>query len=285
MFPCPRRAPAILLLILPLLVLSRLAWGFPQRVVSVNLCTDLMVATLAPERLISVTWLSHEPVDLEIQPTLLRIPVNHAGIEEILALRPDLVVGGEYGAPGLPPMLARAGVPWRALPLPRNLDDLYDGWHRVAQWLGNETMATAVTRTIAQGLQNTAEQLRPRQLRALMLNPGGWIAGPGNFQHAFLEAIGLRNVAAEAGIRDWGEASLEQIVHWAPDILIILETRYDGQARATRWLQHPLLTRVLRDRPPVRIDAAWLSCGTVDLLKAAEAVATSLQDSQAGARP
>lgn len=70
----------------------------PRRVVSVNLCADQLLLRLAPERVIAITTLSRR-ADLAPDPTLgADKPAIRGSAEEILALRPDLVVFGPFSA-------------------------------------------------------------------------------------------------------------------------------------------------------------------------------------------
>ncbi|MBK8971191.1 MAG: hypothetical protein IPM37_07385 [Hahellaceae bacterium] len=37
-----------------------------------------------------------------------------------------------------------------------------------------------------------------------------------------------------------GEVDLEALVRWSPDLIIVPRSHYDGQARATLWMEHPI---------------------------------------------
>ena len=57
-------------------------------------------------------------------------------------------------------------------------------------------------------------------LRALFFQSGGVVPGAGTFENAIMEAAGLENLAATAGIRDYGSLSLEKLIGMKPDVLI-----------------------------------------------------------------
>ena len=68
----------------------------PQRVLSLNLCTDqLLMALLPPQRIASITWLSRTEGDPALLDIARQLPVNHGSPEEVLAARPDLVLAGK----------------------------------------------------------------------------------------------------------------------------------------------------------------------------------------------
>lgn len=244
------------------------------RWVSVNQCVDQMLGYLAPEQLVSVTWLSHAPADLQIQPRLAMIPANHAHIEEILNWHPDGVIAGQYGAPGLKTLLPRFNIPLREVPLPEDFPQLYANWRLLAGWTHREPAAEALIDTLEAGFQTLARDLTPLQIRTLIINPNGWVAGAGNFQDAYLQKLGLINLAREQGISGWGEVDLEALVRWSPDLIIVPGSHYDGQARATLWMEHPILSRVSLRFPLLELDAEQLSCGTPELLRAGQQIHT-----------
>ncbi len=246
--------------------------AFAAGVMSVNQCVDQMLGYLAPQKLASVTWLSHESRSIAIAPSLLKVPANHAEIEEVLRLQPDLVIGGQYGAPGLKALILKFGLNWRELPLPTDFTSLYGNWNTLGRWLAAEDVARQIVGRLQSGLQSVQQQLAPLKVRTVLINANGWIAGANNFQDAFLQALGLRNLAAESGIQGWGQISLEQLVHWQPDLIIVPESHYGGQARATQWLEHPVLAHIHGRYPLLKVDAEWLSCGTPELLRAAEMI-------------
>lgn len=236
--------------------------------VSVNQCVDQMLGYLAPEQLLSVTWLSHAPDDLEIRPVLAKIPANHAHIEEILQAKPEEVIAGQYGAPGLKSLLPRLGIPLREVSLPEDFPQLYANWRQLAAWTHSESRAEHIIAAMESEFQSLAQAIAPLKVRALIINPNGWVAGAGNFQDAYLHKLGLINQAKTQGIMGWSEVDLEALVRWSPDLIIVPRSHYDGQARATLWMEHPILSRISLRYPLLELDAEHLSCGTPELLRA-----------------
>ncbi len=247
------------------------------RLLSVNQCVDQMLAYLAPASLISVTWLSHGSADLAVRELLHRIPANHAQIEEILRLRPDRIIGGEYGAPGLQALLPRFGLTLQQLPLAEDFPTLYANWRLLGQWSDSSAAAERIVTQIDNDLATLRGELEGLQIKAVIINPNGWVAGSGSFQDAFLTRIGLYNLAAEDGLRGWGEVNLESLIRRPPDLIIVPQSHYHGGARATQWMEHPILGRIGQRYPLLVLDAEQLACGTPDLLTAAEQVRDHLR--------
>ena len=101
----------------------------PQRVVSMNLCTDQLAMLLAaPGQLISVSYLAQDARSSAMAEAAQGFEMNHGLAEEIAFLRPDLVLAGRYTTRVLMPF-APTFCRW-ARPLaarPRQ-----GAWHR--QW-------------------------------------------------------------------------------------------------------------------------------------------------------
>jgi iron complex transport system substrate-binding protein len=233
------------------------AHTYPGRVMSVNQCMEQMVASLSAELLVSVTWLSHLP-HAPLYDLLQAVPVNHAEIEEVLSVAPDLVIGGEFGALGLKALVKNFGIQWQELPLHQNLEMFYQNWIVLGRWLRRERQASVVISNIRQDIDTVRAQLKPLHINTLMVNPNGWVAGSGNFQDAFLEAIGLINLATVKGISGWAQLSLEQLIRWQPELIIIAEVGYGGHSRATEWQRHPVFASYKSRYPLLVIDT--LSC-------------------------
>ncbi|MES9971754.1 MAG: hypothetical protein ABW092_17100, partial [Candidatus Thiodiazotropha sp.] len=89
-------------IVLALLSGMAVAAGPPQRVVSVNLCSDQLLLMLAePQQVASVSYLSRDPDSSFVADQASRYPLNHARAEEIIRLQPDLVLVTPHDNPRL----------------------------------------------------------------------------------------------------------------------------------------------------------------------------------------
>src|SRR3546814_9604599 len=76
-----------------------------------NVCTDQLVMQIArPERIVSLSFLSRDPQVSAMAAEAVVFPVNHGLAEEILPLRPDLVVAGSYTTRPTVHLLRRLGA-------------------------------------------------------------------------------------------------------------------------------------------------------------------------------
>lgn len=94
MAPVPARAEAV-----------------PQRIVSLNLCTDQIVVDLVPrERIRAVSYLAADPLVSAVAEKAKGIPWTRGNAEEVLSFQPDLVIAGEYTTPATVALLERLGL-------------------------------------------------------------------------------------------------------------------------------------------------------------------------------
>ena len=78
------------------LLLAAPAAAAPQRIVSMNLCTDQMALLLAgPARIVSISFLGPDPAESPLAGLARGIPVNHGLAEEVIAVKPDVVFAGK----------------------------------------------------------------------------------------------------------------------------------------------------------------------------------------------
>ena len=82
--------------------------GAPERVVSINLCTDQLAMMLAaPGQLVSVSYLARDVRSSAMAAQAEAFAINRSRTEEIYLLEPDLVLGGTFSTPGTVSMQLR----------------------------------------------------------------------------------------------------------------------------------------------------------------------------------
>jgi iron complex transport system substrate-binding protein len=119
--------------------------GKPKRIVSLNMCVDELVLRLAePQNVASVTWLSRDPKNSNVADLGAGIPVNHGLAEEIIPLKPDLVIAGIYTARTAVAMLKRVGIPVLEVGIPKSLDDVRAQIREIAALIGEQDRGESV---------------------------------------------------------------------------------------------------------------------------------------------
>src|SRR5690606_7835098 len=213
------RAAAILLLSATALAQQAPA---PQRIVSMNLCTDqLLLLLVAPERIASLSYFAADPAYSWLAPRAQPIPLNRGQAEEVLAFAPDLVLTSQFSATLAANLLQRLGQDVERLGFARTRDEVYAQIRQVATWTGSEASAEQligeIVATIARERQNLLPRLQGKS--AAFFASNGFSYGANTLQHDFLTSLGLRNVAAEAGLQGPAQLPLETLLAAAPDFL------------------------------------------------------------------
>ena len=241
--------------------------GPPERVVSINLCTDQLAMMLAaPGQLISISRISHDPNASVMWDEAQNYPVNYGQGEEVFRLRPDLVLAGAFSSPYTVGLLRRLGVEVAQLPIVNSLDAIPDNIREVGRLLGRQDAADVV---IAQFKADLAALRLPRDHlpRAALHYANNYTSGENSLAHEILTAAGFTNIAAEAGLSGGGTLAMERLVMLMPD-LVISGQPYPGASRSEDVLHHPAMN-ALRDRHAGHAlsDAEWV-CGTPAVLRA-----------------
>jgi iron complex transport system substrate-binding protein len=247
----------------------------PLRVMSLNLCADqLLMALLPPEHIASITWLSHTQGDPALRRVAQGIASNHGTAEEVLALRPDLVVAGRYTTSTTKQLLRQVGV------LVFELDAVADwpGVRRVTRELGAVVGATARAEQLLAEMDASLNRLQSRQVRA-PLRVLGWggsgsdVPGKDTMFNTILEAAGAINVGAlAAGQRSF---DLESVLQSRPEVLLRGVAFSDAPALRSDLAIHPVLRRVVGERMLTYPEAVY-SCGVPRAAQLAEELASQL---------
>jgi iron complex transport system substrate-binding protein len=207
-------------------------------VVSLNLCTDQYLLALAPERAVGVTFLARDPSLSALSDAAAAVPGLRADAEAVLAVRPDLVLAGPWGARATLEALARRGVRVERLDPPESFPAIRAATRRLGALLGAEARAEALLAAMNAVLPASV----PRG-PAIFLEPRGLTAAPGTLRDAVLRAAGHTNAAD-------GRAMTLEALALTPAILLVTAPPPPTPSRATEFLAHPALAHHRRRQIP-----------------------------------
>jgi len=266
-------ASALLLALLAPAVLSRVEAGPPQRVVSMNLCTDQLAMLVADEgQLASVSALARDPRSSAMADRATTFPINHGRAEEIHLLKPDLVIAGRFSATTTVSMLRRLGIPVAVFEPATSLADVRNNLLRMGQVLGQPERAQRLVAAFDGRLAMlSGPPLDPPE--AALYFPNGYTRGEGTLIGDIVKAAGFDNLASDYGVNAGGHLPLEQLVMAAPE-LVITGSRHDGYSRSETIMRHPVLAQAARSGTHRGlINREWV-CGTPRVLAAIERIST-----------
>ena len=244
----------------------------PERVVSINLCTDQLAMLLAaPGQLVSVSYLARDPRSSAMAEAAEAWPVNRSRAEEIYLLDPDLVLGGTWSTPGTVSMLRRLGARVELLPPAESLADIPAQIREVGRLLGREAAAEAL---VAEVEARLAALPPPPEapLRLALYGANGATSGRGGLSDEIIARAGFANVAADLELPRTGRLALERLVLADPDV-VVTSARFPGASEAEAILDHPALSALTGEIAADAVtDADWV-CGLPQTVDAVERMA------------
>jgi iron complex transport system substrate-binding protein len=215
----------------------------PKRIVSAFLCTDEYVLRLVPRnRIVALSYLAADthPVVSTIAREAKGIPAIRASAEQILALRPDLVVTYENTNVRQTQLLRAAGARVLEVPWAQSLPDV----RKVTRTLGARLGADARAEALIQRMDSELAVARAGEphppVRALLYEPNGY-ATSGGVTDEILAASGLQKVGTGAHLTRSGTLPVEEVLTIAPELLILNGEYEEEPARADLVLRHPAL--------------------------------------------
>ena len=240
----------------------------PPTIVSLNPCTDAILAEVAdPSQILAISHYSHDPAASSMDlAAAQRFPAVSGTVEEVLALRPDVVVGGTFMAPATVAALNRLGMRLEQVGIARSVPESAAQITRLAAVAGHPDRGRALIARIEAAL--AANRAPPGQppVAALVWQAGGIVPGDQTLIADLLRRTGFANAAAARGLDQADLLPLESVIA-APPALIF--TAGNGQGEDDRLLRHPALGKLtaIRREP---LDPALLWCGGPTIVPAAE---------------
>lgn len=241
----------------------------PGRIVSLDYCADQYVLKFADrERILAVSPDAAKDFSF-MRGAAEGVPVVRPNAEDVLLLKPDLVVRSYGGGPGATHFFEQAGIPVLDVGWTPDLPAVLDNIQRMADGLGAPDRGAAVVADMKARLAALSD--RPSGKRVLYLTPAGVTSGPGSLIHEMIRAAGLENFEAEPG---WRAIPLERLAREQPDLVA---AAFFGTAASQpdAWspMQHPVARAQLTGRNVVSLQGAWTSCNGWFLMEAIEALA------------
>jgi len=217
----------------------------PQRIVSICLQGDQLLLQIVPrERIIALSILATDP-DISAHWEAARgIPVIRSGAEELIRLKPDLVLVSANSTPLTVSMLKYLGVRVLELGIPTNFDELRDQIRLAGQSLGEEERAEKIVKDMDARLARLQAKLPPVAERpsALFYFQDRFTPGSRTFANAILEVAGFRNLASTFSLGIGLSTSAESILMTRPQYLILTRFRESS----------PTLTQLSETQPLFR---------------------------------
>ncbi|MFM5932052.1 MAG: ABC transporter substrate-binding protein [Novosphingobium sp.] len=235
-------------------------------IVSLNPCTDAILAEVAePAQILAVSAWSHDPASSSMDVTQARrFASTNGSVEEVLALRPDLVIDGTFTPPATRAAFGKLGLRLEAVPIASTVEASKAQVRQLAALTGHPERGEALIRRIDASLAQAAPPAGWKPVPTVLWEPGGIVPGDDTLIAELMRRAGLANFSAARGLKQADYLPLERLLADPPALIL---TAGNPRAEENRLLGHPALSAIKAVRRE-RIDPALLYCGGPTIIKA-----------------
>ena len=246
-----------------LLLWATVTCAEPQKIVSLNLCTDQLLMLLAdPNQIASLSKIVDDPNVSFLAKKAVEFRKNRGDAEEIFMNSPDLVVAGVYTEKATVQILQSLGVRVEIFPIEQNFDDIVENIRKMGLLVGHSDRAKRMIDDFNIRLEELRSGITERP-RAAIYSANGYTTGTDTMSGQILKTAGFQNITEEVGMSFGGTLPLETLVMLQPDF-VITGKAYPGHSRSEEILKHPALRPF---KGITQTDAKWI-CGTPAVLDA-----------------
>lgn len=279
------KAAGLSLVLATMVGIGKTAAAPPERIVSLNLCTDQLLADLVPrERIAAVSFLATDRSLSAYADELKGLKQVRGTAEEVLALDPDLVIAGEYTTGPTVDLLKRLGVDVLVVPLAADFEGMKATIRLIAEKTGSSAKAEDLIRDFQQRLAG-ARSLVPGRPTAIAYQVNSLTSGPGSLLDAALDAAGYHNIARDLKLGPAGRLPLERLVAAPPDLIVLANAAGDFKTVLADNLRHPAFAELLQRRPSVHLPMPLWMCATPRIADAVEILASMKRSGVAAVAP
>ena len=275
--------------VIEILLISMVSAGpKPTRIVSINLCTDqLLLQLVGHKRIASVTYLAADPYISYSANRAVGLVKNHGLAEEVIELRPDLILAGAFTSRPTTSLLKKLGYRVIEFEMAGSFETLRQNIIKAGEVLDEEKKAGRLVTQFDRALGNLASG--GRLVSAIILQPNAAGAGNVSLLDDIFRSANLTSISLGQGILGIGWLTLDQVI-WAQPELIISDMEPRWPSLGHLAMRHPAY-RAIRDkqgRVPSRVNlpANLWNCGgpqianAVSILAKARAAALNLRENR-----
>lgn len=227
--------------------------GPPQRIVAASVTSSEILLAIAPRELLAaVHQLAADPRFCAAAPDAVGLPQVGAEPEQLLAVRPDLVVVDAYTRPETRAALAGAGVAVHVPAAITSLAEVLGNIEALGERAGCAASATALLASCRERIGRLRDGATGcASWRVLSLDGALHTYGRGSLFDDIVRAAGATHLAAERGVGPFRKLDVEAVLAWRPDALVIGVMPGEEAGERARLRQTPgleLLPCVRKDR-------------------------------------
>jgi iron complex transport system substrate-binding protein len=249
----------------------------PRRIVSLDLCADqLLVALADPGQVSALTEWARDPNLSAVATAARAFPFTKRSAEEVMALRPDLIIGAPFRTRAALAPLGLRDAAMIDLPLQNDVPGIERAIATVAAAVGHpgrgRTLIAAMRRDLA-----AISQPPGRGRVAAYYQRQGYLTGTGTLVDDMMARVGLVNLAARLGRPPLSTLSLEEMALARPAFLVMEADTRVATDRGTAALHHPVLTAAVPPSRRLYIPQPLTVCGGPAYVRAVALLAAQVR--------
>ncbi|MDQ8729715.1 ABC transporter substrate-binding protein [Bradyrhizobium sp. LHD-71] len=247
------------------------------RIASINVCTDqLLVALADPQQILGLSPYSRDATRSWSANAAAKFPKLSGEAEDVLVLKPDVVVAGRFTKRATRELLKQKGLRIVEFDAARSFDDVRSQIRRMGEIVGHPDRATAEIARLDAAVARIRTQVKGKPYTVLAVSRRGWVSGSDSLISAMLAEVGLSNAASAFGLKLGGFARLETIVSLRPDLLLLSDDDDVAEDQGKAFLLHPALERLYPLEKRIVVSERLTVCGGPMLVEALDRLAAEL---------
>ena len=246
----------------------------PHRIASLNPCLDAILVHVADRaQIAALSHYSREATASSIGDLGRTFPITYESAEEIVALRPDLVLAAGHSGPATRAALKQLDIRVETFGLPNSVAQSVKQITRMAAMVHRPDRGAALCAAIQDALAKAAPPPGDRPLSALVFEAGGLVSAPHTLIDELLTRCGFANAALRYGITRTNDVPLELVVADPPQVLLASEAEPGAPTWADRIVHHPALARLSGRMFRASFPQHLVFCGGPVIIEAAQTLA------------
>jgi iron complex transport system substrate-binding protein len=245
--------------------------GVPQRIVSLDYCSDQFVLKLADRDQILALSRDATKAFSYLAKQADGLPTARSLAEDVIVLRPDLVARSYGGGPGAEGFFARAGLRVAQLSYSDDYQGIIANVRTMAKAFGHPERGEALVADFEARL--AAVKTAGIGPSALYTTPSGVSGGRGTMIETLMDSATLSNFQDQDG---WNPIPLERLARERPDIVIAASFNAKSN-QFDEWSpsRHPVARAQMKGQAIVPLNGALTSCGGWFVIEAIEVMAAA----------
>jgi iron complex transport system substrate-binding protein len=250
----------------------------PRRIVSFNLCADQLVVALAdPGQIAGLSPYAADPGLSVVAEQARPFPRLDWHAESTLAFTPDLVLVGPSDRAATQRMLKAFGMRVVEVELITDIAAARAQIRRMAALLGHPARGEELVARLDRARQRLAAAPRPALKTALVVERGGYTAGPASLAAALIAEAGLQPPPGTPQGYG-GYVPLERLLTLRPDLLVLKDPPVAAGDQGALIFTHPAVRALYPPEQRIALSSKHTLCGGPALVAALEYLADVLSD-------